>query len=193
MLLEAYKQLARDTIEGISAPRTQSIETGEDAIEHIAAELQLDPLTVKKGLLQAAPNNSFTIATDNLLQEVVEGKALEHRFVRRLKQLPTAFFAAATGISAIGTAIVNPSLLTMGGTMSTYLLVLGGPLAFGVGYIVERLEDKFNRENEPHRLRLEELRKNLLEQAELFDQKYGTGDFQITAEQKTPQRAPKLD
>lgn len=193
MLLEAYKQLARDTIEGISAPRMQSIESGEDAIAHVAAELQLDPLTVKKALLQAAPNNSFTVTTDNLLQDVVEERALEHSFGRRLKQLPTAFLAAATGISAIGTAIVNPSLLTMGGTMFAYLLVLGGPLAFGAGYVVERLEDKFNRENEPHRLRLDELRKNLLERAALFDKKYGTGDFEITAEQEAPQRAPKLD
>ncbi len=186
------KQLLKETIESITPARKVAITTGDQAIQHIATELSLEPEVVKKALLFQKPSNSFTVQTDDLLQEVVEETAPAHAFRRKLLQLQTSFIAASTGVSGVAAAFVAPSASSLVGTTMVYLQVIGGPLAFGAMFVAEHLEEKFNRKNQSHANRIAELRAHMIEQAASFDKKHGDGSFEITAELETPKTAPRL-
>lgn len=87
------KQLLKETIESITPARKVEITTGDQAIQHIATELSLEPEVVKKALLFQKPSNSFTVQTDDLLQEVVEETAPRTCFPQKVAAITNVFYS----------------------------------------------------------------------------------------------------
>lgn len=183
----------RQTIRNIKELQTKSIHTGDEAVEHIATELSVDTETIKKGLLYRNTSNSFTIQPDDLLEDVIRESALKHAFNKKTFRLALSFLGATTGTALGVAAVAAPAASAVINTALGYMFVFGGPAAFATTAIFERLEARFQRANEPHQIRLDALKKQLIEDAASFNKKYGDGDVAITAElSREPQRAPAL-